>query len=132
MPALCPSRPPLTGVAFSIFRPPDHGAIALRAFEGSRATIVYMTAGVYLSKLSRKILESGEGHLAEIIGIASGLIDAEKELSTDQMHYIADSIRDLSGDENDSTDLGIGLAKLIRDWVFGDSQPVDSIQNDYR
>jgi len=74
-----------------------------------------MTAAEYLSGLSRKLMERGDGDIVDIIGVAAGLIDPEKELSRAQTAYIADHIIGMAADENDSVELGIGLAKLIRE-----------------
>ena len=73
-----------------------------------------MTAGTFLAKLSRKILERGDGEIIEIAGVASGLINPEKELSSSQISEIVAGF-DALPDSDDCTELGMALAALIRD-----------------
>ncbi len=75
-----------------------------------------MKAGTFLGRISRKLIEQGDADMVEIVGIAAGLIDSEKDLSSDEIEQIAGKIRGLSLDnDNDNTELGVGLAQIIRD-----------------
>ena len=72
-----------------------------------------MRASAFLASIAREMILDDEAQLTRVIGLAQGMIDPDKELSSEQMMSVAQSIRYIGSDDHYT--LAAGIAELIRD-----------------
>jgi hypothetical protein len=74
-----------------------------------------MTAAELLSRLSRKAIANEDTELCRIFGVATGLINPNKELSSAQVKAIISGLqRGGAGDDETDMEAALDIAELIR------------------